>query len=71
MRMEIERNYKLDLYKGLAAMGVLWIHIGTFISPANTQLLASERELSSLVVPVLFLISWYFFAKSKTILPGP
>lgn len=66
----MERNYKLDLYKGIAAIGVLWIHVGTFVSPTDTAFLNYTRELASLIVPIFFIISGYFLANSKNVLPG-
>ncbi len=46
-------------------IAVLWIHIGSAVSSADTWFLIHSRSIASLAVPLFFLISGYLMAASS------
>lgn len=61
------RIYSIDLLKVLLAFGIIFIHVGTFIVGVENMnnFQAYLYSLSSLFVPLFFVISGFFFSQNK------
>lgn len=64
------RNNRIDMLKGLSALMVIWLHVGTFIIYEFTPSSFLMRSLASLCVPLFFIISGYYMGKSKNLSKG-
>lgn len=66
----MKRNYLLDLYKAVATLMVMLIHVLNHPINAESQIAPIIYTYCSLAVPVFFVISGYFMEKSHNLKKG-